>query len=153
MIPRARSIRSREVYARWLLGAVLVAAGGFKAAHPVEFHADLVAYGIGLPDAWLRGTAVMLPWLEVVAGIALGVDFWPETIRFVGVGLSAVFVAVLAQAMVRGLEVRCGCFGPLTPGWFNEPWFALGRAVGLLAASIWLWLKRGASAAGPALNA
>jgi hypothetical protein len=153
MIPRARSSRRREVYARWLLGAVLVAAGGFKAAHPVEFHADLVAYGIGLPDAWLRGTAVMLPWLEVVAGIALGVDLWPETIRFVGVGLSAVFVAVLAQAMVRGLEVRCGCFGPLTPGWFNEPWFALGRALSLLAASIWLWLKRVPSAAGPALNA
>jgi hypothetical protein len=153
MIPRARSSRRREVYARWLLGAVLVAAGGFKAAHPVEFHADLVAYGIGLPDAWLRGTAVMLPWLEVVAGIALGVDLWPETIRFVGVGLSAVFVAVLAQAMVRGLEVRCGCFGPLTPGWFNEPWFALGRALSLLAASIWLWLKRVSSAAGPALNA
>ena len=153
MIPRARSSRSREVYARWLLGAVLVVAGGFKAAHPVEFHADLVAYGIGLPDAWLRGTAVMLPWLEVVAGIALGVDLWPETIRFVGVGLSAVFVAVLAQAMVRGLEVRCGCFGPLTPGWFNEPWFALGRAVSLLAASIWLWLKRVPSVAGPAFNA
>ena len=153
MIPRARSSRRREVYARWLLGAVLVAAGGFKAAHPVEFHADLVAYGIGLPDAWLRGTAVMLPWLEVVAGIALGVDLWPETIRFVGVGLSAVFVAVLAQAMVRGLEVRCGCFGPLTPGWFNEPWFALGRALSLLAASIWLWLKRVSSSAGPALNA
>ena len=153
MIPRARFSRSREVYARWLLGAVLVAAGGFKAAHPVEFHADLVAYGIGLPDAWLRGIAVMLPWLEVVAGIALGVDFWPETIRFVSVGLSAVFVAVLAQAMVRGLEVRCGCFGPLTPGWFNEPWFALGRAVGLLAASIWLWLKRAPSAGGSALNA
>jgi hypothetical protein len=95
----------------------------------------------------------MLPWLEVVAGIALGVDLWPETIRFVGVGLSAVFVAVLAQAMVRGLEVRCGCFGPLTPGWFNEPWFALGRALSLLAASIWLWLKRVSSAAGPALNA
>ena len=153
MIPRARSSRRREVYARWLLGAVLVAAGGFKAAHPVEFHADLVAYGIGLPDAWLRGTAVMLPWLEVVAGIALGVDLWPETIRFVSVGLSAVFVAVLAQAMVRGLEVRCGCFGPLTPGWFNEPWFALGRALSLLAASIWLWLKHVPSAAGPALNA
>jgi hypothetical protein len=153
MIPRARSSRRREVYARWLLGAVLVVAGGFKAAHPVEFHADLVAYGIGLPDAWLRGTAVMLPWLEVVAGIALGVDLWPETIRFVGVGLSAVFVAVLAQAMVRGLEVRCGCFGPLTPGWFNEPWFALGRAVSLLAASIWLWLKRVPSVAGPAFNA
>jgi len=153
MIPRARSSRRREVYARWLLGAVLVAAGGFKAAHPVEFHADLVAYGIGLPDAWLRGTAVMLPWLEVVAGIALGVDLWPETIRFVSVGLSAVFVAVLAQAMVRGVEVRCGCFGPLTPGWFNEPWFALGRALSLLAASIWLWLKRVSSSAGPALNA
>jgi hypothetical protein len=153
MTTGARSSRSREVYIRWLLGMVLVAAGGFKAAHPVEFHADLVAYGIGLPDAWLRGTAVMLPWLEVVAGIALGVDLWPETIRFVGVGLSAVFVAVLAQAMVRGLEVRCGCFGPLTPGWFNEPWFALGRALSLLAASIWLWLKRVSSSAGPALNA
>jgi hypothetical protein len=153
MTTGARSSRSREVYIRWLLGMVLVAAGGFKAAHPVEFHTDLVAYGIGLPDAWLRGTAVMLPWLEVVAGIALGVDLWPETIRFVGVGLSAVFVAVLAQAMVRGLEVRCGCFGPLTPGWFNEPWFALGRALSLLAASIWLWLKRVSSSAGPALNA
>jgi len=153
MTPSACSSRSREVYIRWLLGMVLVAAGGFKAAHPVEFHADLVAYGIGLPDAWLRGTAVMLPWLELVAGLALGVDFWPETIRFVVVGLSAVFVVVLVQAMVRGLEVRCGCFGPLTPGWFNEPWFALGRAGGLLAASIWLWLKRVPSAAGPVFNA
>jgi hypothetical protein len=54
--------------------------------------------------------------------------------------LCAVFVVVLGQALVRGLNIDCGCFGPALSGWWDRPVFALPRAILLLAASLWLTL-------------
>jgi hypothetical protein len=134
-------------WVRGILAAVFVVAGAFKAANPADFHSDLVAYQTGLPDSILRLVAVVLPWFEVIVGLALGADFWPETIRFLVVVLNFGFVLMLGQAVVRGLDLRCGCFGPLTPDWLAQPPVALGRAAGLLGASVWLWWRRPVGAA------
>jgi hypothetical protein len=126
-------------WGRGMLATIFVVAGALKVANSADFHSDLVAYQTGLPDSILRLIAVVLPWIEVLVGLALGADFWPETIRFLVVGLNFGFVLVLGQALVRGLDLRCGCFGPLTPDWLDQPPVALARASGLLFVSIWLW--------------
>ena len=123
---------------RFVLGAVFVLAGGMKVAHPAAFFSDLLGFGVPFPEMFLRFVAAGLPWLEVLAGLGLLLNFWPETVRPVVSGLCLIFVLMLGQAVARGLDLNCGCFGPDARGWFERPDVALARAVILSAASLYL---------------
>ncbi len=124
--------------AHWILGLVFIGAGAVKIAHPLTFHALLLAYSIPAPERFFRSVALFLPWLEVVTGALLLANLWIETVLPVMAFLSLVFVGALSQAVIRGLDLSCGCFGGLGPAWIERPLAALGRAVVLLALSIWL---------------
>lgn len=129
---------SLALVCRCVLGAVFVAAGATKIVHPAEFFGDLLSYRVPLPEIFLRVVAVWLPWLEVAAGLGLLLDLWAETMRPVVAALCLVFVVMLTQAVVRGLDLNCGCFGAGAAGWFERPDVALVRALILLAASLYL---------------
>ena len=132
-----------KLAARIGMGVILVVAGGLKIAAPVEFYSGLLDYQVALPALVWRWLAVLLPWLEVLCGGALLADCWPETVRFLVSVLCLGFVLMLGQALLRGLELECHCFGGSKGGWWSNPWVALGRAGGLLAVSGWLlWATR-----------
>jgi len=61
---------------RFVLGAVLLLAGGMKIAHPSDFFSVLLSFRVPFPEMTLRVVAVFLPWLEVLAGIGLLLDVW-----------------------------------------------------------------------------
>ena len=124
--------------ARWTLGAIFVFAGAIKIAHPGDFHADLLAYDVALSDTFLRWIAVAFPWLEVFCGGALIADVWSETAGPLIVVMCLVFVAMLGQAVIRGLDLRCGCFGSGGAGWWDRPVTALVRAGLLLMMSLFV---------------
>ena len=121
---------------RFLLGAIFLIAGGMKIAHPADFFSDLLGFKVPLPELFLRVVAVWLPWLEVIAGLALIADFWGETVRPLVVGFCLIFVLMLGQAVLRGLDLNCGCFGSSAHGWFERPDVALVRAAILFAVSL-----------------
>ena len=121
---------------RFFLGAIFLIAGGMKIAHPADFFSDLLGFKIPLPELFLRVVAVWLPWLEAIAGLALIADVWAETVRPLVAGLCLVFVLMLGQAVVRGLDLNCGCFGSGGHGWFERPDVALVRATILFAVAI-----------------
>lgn len=123
---------------RCVLGAVFLVAGGTKLAHPGIFFSDLLGFGVPFPEIFLRLVAVFLPWLELLAGLGLLLDVWPETIRPVVAALCLVFVVLLGQAVIRGLDLNCGCFGAGGRGWFERPAVALVRAVVLLALALYV---------------
>jgi len=133
--------RRSEVIVRWALGALLLIAGALKLAHPGDFFTNLLAYEVNWPDFVFRWIAIAFPWMEVICGGALLADFWPETFRLLAVAMCLVFVLMLGQAVLRGLDLKCGCFGTGRAGWLDQPFAALLRAGAMLAASGWLWLK------------
>jgi putative oxidoreductase len=135
------------LFLRWLLGLVFLVAGFLKLVHPGDFLAELVTYRVPSPEIFLRLVAVSLPWLEILCGGFLLLDLWPESVRPVTTVLCLVFVIMLGQAVVRGLDLSCGCFGRFGPAWLERPHVALVRALLLLAASAWL-ASVGARAAG-----
>lgn len=137
--------RHARTLARVLLGAVFLVAGALKIAHPVDFHSDLLAYDVPLPDFVFRLVAVVLPWLEAICGAALIANVWTETAGAVVTAMCLTFVVMLSQAVMRGLELTCGCLGSEDEGWFDRPGVALVRAVVLLAGSVWLWLNPSAN--------
>jgi uncharacterized membrane protein YphA (DoxX/SURF4 family) len=135
-----RSLRHARVVVRWVLGAIFLGAGALKIVHPLDFYSNLLAYDVGFPDCLVRFAAVVVPWLEVVCGGLLLVDYWTETVGFLATGLCLIFILMLSQAVVRGLDLKCGCFGSLTAGWFELPQVALVRACVLFVAAVWLLL-------------
>jgi len=120
------------------LGLTLLVAGVMKVIHPADFFSDLLGFRVPFPERFLRFVAVCLPWLEVCVGLGLLLDFWRETVRPVAALLCLVFVAMLAQAVGRGLDLNCGCFGAGAAGWFERPGVALARAFILLGAAIYV---------------
>jgi putative oxidoreductase len=132
-------MNSRSQHAcRFVLGAIFLLAGAMKLAHPAAFFSDLLGFGVPFPEMFLRVVAVGLPWLEVLTGLGLLLDFWPETIRPLVSVLCLIFVVMLGQAVLRGLDLNCGCFGAAGAGWFERPDVALVRAALLFAASLYI---------------
>ena len=121
---------------RFFLGAIFLIAGGMKIAHPADFFSDLLGFKTPLPEFFLRVVAIWLPWLEAIAGLALIADFWAETVRPLVASLCLIFGLMLGQAVVRGLDLNCGCFGSGAHGWFERPDIALVRAAILFAVSL-----------------
>ncbi len=123
---------------RCSLGSVFCLAAVFKIFDPIGFHADLLAYELAMPDFLSRLIAVAFPCLELICGVGLILGFWRESVGLLAVVMSSIFVLMLAQAMARGLDLNCGCFGSARGHWFNLPAIALGRALIMLWISIWL---------------
>lgn len=120
---------------RLLLSATFVLSGAIKLRAPDRFLLDVEAFA--LVPAWFAfATALVLPWIEVLAGVAL---WWPRLRRGAALlllGATASFIAALVLAEWRGLELDCGCFGD----WLVFPNLAvhLGFNLCLLFGAAWL---------------
>ena len=96
--------------ARLVLGGVLLVAGYLKAFSPDKSMMAVRAYEL-LP-IWLANVlGVVLPWLEIGAGLLLIIGVGIRYAAAFGAGLMVVFIIAIAQAWARGLSIDCGCFG------------------------------------------
>ncbi len=91
-------------------GLLFVYAGAEKIADPVTFAGVIHNYQI-VPVKLVYAVALGLPALEVVCGLALCAGTLARGAVVVLNALMAVFIAVMGIALLRGLDVTCGCFG------------------------------------------
>ncbi len=97
------------VRAQIALGAVFVAAAWPKLADPPGFAEAIWNYR--LAPAWLvHPAALVLPWLELLCGLALILGLWARAAAAWAGTLLLVFVAALSINLARGHPVDCGCF-------------------------------------------
>jgi uncharacterized membrane protein YphA (DoxX/SURF4 family) len=94
---------------RLILGGVFVYASFDKILHPHEFAEVVYNYQI-LPDALVNFTAILLPWLELSAGVFLILGLFLRGALFTCNVLLAVFLVAIAFNLARGLDIDCGCF-------------------------------------------
>jgi uncharacterized membrane protein YphA (DoxX/SURF4 family) len=74
--------------------------------------------------------AIILPWLEILAGLALILGVWTRGAALVVTGLLVFFTVLTAVTMARGLDVDCGCFGSLSR---KSGWSVVLEDLGMLA--------------------
>lgn len=113
---------------RVTVGGVFVIAAIPKIMNPVEFANSLNAYQI-LPQYALGITTWLLPWIECIFGLLLALGYVMRLSLMVIGLLLLVFLIAIVSAMMRGLNINCGCFGR------NEVvgWNVVFRDIGLLA--------------------
>ena len=121
---------------RWLLAAVFLLAGVSKALDPAATAQAIAHYHL-LP-AWLAPWAgLYVPWLEIGCGLALLSQRLRTGGWLLALLLSACFAVFTGSALLRGLDISCGCFGARSsPG--QLPWIATLDVVMLLVSSFGL---------------
>ena len=96
--------------ARLGLGGVLLYAGYLKAFTPDKSMMAVRAYEL-LPIWLANAFGIILPWLEMGAGLLLIVGVAVRYAAIFGAGLMVAFIIAIPQAWARGLSIDCGSFG------------------------------------------
>jgi uncharacterized membrane protein YphA (DoxX/SURF4 family) len=123
--------------ARWLLGAVFVAAGALELPEPAAAVRAVRAYRL-LPEGLVGPVAFGLPVVEIAVGLALLAGVYVRTAALASAVLLAVYLAGVGSAWARGLQIDCGCFGgggAVAAGDTAHP-AEVARDVALLAVSL-----------------
>jgi uncharacterized membrane protein YphA (DoxX/SURF4 family) len=94
----------------WMIGLVFIYAAVLKIANPADFAQNIKYYKI-LPPLAVNATALLLPWWELCAGAALFLPAWRRAAAVIAFFMTCVFIAAVTSAVIRGLDISCGCFG------------------------------------------
>lgn len=98
---------------RLVLGGLFVYAGVVKVLDPLDFAQNIRNYRlVGQTLSFVA--AVVLPWLEILAGVALASGVWKRASALIISGLLVFFILLTLVTIARGLDVDCGCFGALS---------------------------------------
>ena len=114
----------------WILGIVFLAAGILKIVDPLAFAVSIARLRL-LPMTVVGPVAILLPWIEVVAAVALLVPGYRDAALKLLLGMLVLFTAILGIGLLRG-ATSCGCFGK-ADSVFNRADVALARNVLLIA--------------------
>jgi len=95
---------------RSILGVVFVVAAIDKIVAPDAFAESVYAYGL-VPYAMINLFALIIPWLELVCGVFLVAGVRLRSCASLVSMLLLFFIIAIIIALVRNLNIDCGCFG------------------------------------------
>ena len=129
------------LFARLILGGVLLAAGALKIGNLQKSAMAVRAYEL-LPVSLANFLGYTLPWIEIGVGLLLITGALVRISGLIGAVTMLAFIIAIGQAWARGLSIDCGCFGgggaidPEDTKYLSE----IIRDIGLLILGIYLYL-------------
>jgi putative oxidoreductase len=127
---------------RVYLGLVFILASLYKIAEPAEFALSIATYEI-LPLGLVNLMALLLPWIELLIGVTLILGFWTRASALVIAGMMILFIAALAIALSKDLQMSCGCFASSETGDEISALTMLRDSAWLVASGYVLWVDDG----------
>ena len=116
---------------RLVVGGLFLWAASTKVPDMAKFAEEVANYRL-LPAALVPVTAAVVVGVEIVTGIALVLGVWARPAALALSGLLGVFTVGITQALLRGIDLRCGCFG----GEEAATWWTVLRDVAILAPAL-----------------
>ncbi len=97
------------IISRLLIGGMFLYASYYKIIDPGAFAKSIWYYHL-VPGKLINLMALVLPWLELLVGLALilGV-FYRGAVLWVNV-VMLIFIVALSSTIARGISIDCGCF-------------------------------------------
>src|SRR3954462_10571340 len=97
------------------LGAIFIAAALPKIADPPSFAHMIFNYRL-VPGSLVNLSALILPWGELLCGLALVLGIWTRPSRTLVALLLIVFIVAIGINLFRGNAIDCGCFNVADAG-------------------------------------
>jgi uncharacterized membrane protein YphA (DoxX/SURF4 family) len=137
----SRTIDTCILAARLILGGAFVVASIGKIADPSAFAASIGHYHL-LPTVTVLPIATVLPWVELLCGFGLIFGITLRASALLAFLMVLVFTAGITSALVRGLDISCGCFTQ-DPAAGRIGWAKLVENGGLLVLATAIYLLPG----------
>ena len=100
---------SLTILLRLILGSLFLVAGLQKIGEPAAFARSIANYRL-ISGELVTWSAVLVPWLEILIGSSLLLGWLTRISAMTATALSLGFALFTGSALVRGLNVDCGCF-------------------------------------------
>ncbi|MFN2441547.1 MAG: MauE/DoxX family redox-associated membrane protein [Thermoanaerobaculia bacterium] len=118
------------------LGVLFVAAALPKVVDPPSFAQMIYNYRL-VPGGAINALALVMPWVEMLAGMALIFGIWRRSAAITIGGMLVVFIIAIGINLAREHPVDCGCFevnaAPKSPEQlFTEMRDVIVRDIGML---------------------
>jgi uncharacterized membrane protein YphA (DoxX/SURF4 family) len=125
------------------LGVIFVVAALPKIADPPSFAHMIYNYKL-LPWSVINLAALVMPWIELLCGLALILGIWKETATAIIAAMLLMFIAAISINLARGNAIDCGCFDVTAAGKSIEERLAdmrlvILRDLGMLLMVAQLW--------------
>lgn len=114
------------------LGVLFIVASYYKILSPGAFAHQIYNYKIVPPWA-INPVAITLPWLQMFCGLALVFRRFDRGAAWIVVLMLVVFQIAVASALIRGLNISCGCF---KSGGGAATWWGFARDSFILIAAV-----------------
>lgn len=138
-IKKLFEIKSFSILVRIVLGALLMYASIDKMANTGEFAKIIHNYRI-LPVQLENLLAIFLPWLEFITGLCLLIGKFQKSSLLIYSSVLVIFIIALSQALIRGLDIACGCFS-VKPSSTSDVWLRIIMDIIMLFFSVNLFLS------------
>lgn len=100
-------------FLRLIAGLFFIYAAQTKIVASSEFAQAIRAYDI-IPDYLSTLPAIILPWIELYCGVFLVAGFYTRSSAVIVNVLMIVFTLNVLVALLRGLDIDCGCGASMT---------------------------------------
>lgn len=121
-----------QVLCRIILGGVFIYASIDKILHPHAFAKIIHNYQL-VPDILVTLPVIILPWLEITAGLFLVAGIFRRASALVLSAMLLMFSVAITINLVRGISFDCGCFSTVATASGTDP-------LGLLLRDILLFI-------------
>jgi putative oxidoreductase len=101
------------------VGAIFVIAAIPKIADPPSFAHMIYNYRL-VPASLINVSALVMPWVELLAGLALILGIWKAAARNIIGILLAIFIIAISINLSRDNAIDCGCFNVADRGKTHE---------------------------------
>lgn len=136
-------IRDNEYIAlvvRLAVGFIFIYASLDKIANPAQFARIVYNYHL-LPGNLINLMAIMLPWVEIICGLALVFGIYKKGGIYLINLVVVIFIIAITVNLIRGVDLECGCFTVSSKA-KGSALSLLIRDIGLLILTIYLLLNR-----------
>ena len=97
-----------------------------------------------MPGALVNLSALTMPWIELLCGVALVLGIWRATARTIIAAMLLIFIVAISINLARGNAIDCGCFDVSAAGKsveerLGDMRFVIFRDLGMLLMTAQLW--------------
>ena len=129
-----------EIIIRLVLGFIFLYASLDKIIYPQKFAEVIYNYRL-MPIELLNICAIIVPWIEAFIGVSLLIGFRVDVSAFMLSVITFFFILMIISAIVRGLNIECGCFSLDAEGSLVS-WKRVIEDVFILVGGIFLLLNK-----------
>ena len=129
-----------EIIIRLVLGFIFLYASLDKIIYPQKFAEVIYNYRL-MPIELLNICAIIVPWVEAFIGVSLLIGYRVDVSALMLSVITFFFILMIISAIVRGLNIECGCFSLDAEGSLVS-WKRVIEDVFILVGGIFLLLNK-----------